>query len=69
MSANKDISKFNGEFTFLQRKLSTMARVLTGIQSSGRPHLGIILGAIVLRLELIRNNRGGERGGAERGSS
>lgn len=35
-----------------------MARVLTGIQSSGRPHLGNILGAIIPAIELsrIKNN-------------
>jgi tryptophanyl-tRNA synthetase len=33
-----------------------MARVLTGIQSSGRPHLGNILGAIVPALSLIKQN-------------
>ncbi|UCS92944.1 tryptophan--tRNA ligase [Echinicola marina] len=31
-----------------------MARVLTGIQSSGRPHLGNILGAIVPAIELTK---------------
>lgn len=34
-----------------------MARVLTGIQSSGRPHLGNILGAIVPAIDLINQNR------------
>ncbi|MHA7128523.1 tryptophan--tRNA ligase [Algoriphagus namhaensis] len=34
-----------------------MARVLTGIQSSGRPHLGNILGAIVPAIELIKANQ------------
>ncbi len=34
-----------------------MARVLTGIQSSGRPHLGNILGAIVPAIELINQNK------------
>ncbi len=33
-----------------------MARVLTGIQSSGRPHLGNILGAIVPAIELAEND-------------
>ena len=33
-----------------------MARVLTGIQSSGRPHLGNILGAIVPAIQLIDQN-------------
>jgi tryptophanyl-tRNA synthetase len=33
-----------------------MARVLTGIQSSGRPHLGNILGAIVPAIQLINQN-------------
>jgi tryptophanyl-tRNA synthetase len=33
-----------------------MARVLTGIQSSGRPHLGNILGAIVPAIKLIEQN-------------
>jgi tryptophanyl-tRNA synthetase len=32
-----------------------MARILTGIQSSGRPHLGNILGAIVPAIELSKN--------------
>ncbi|MEP0710986.1 tryptophan--tRNA ligase [Algoriphagus sp.] len=34
-----------------------MARVLTGIQSSGRPHLGNILGAIVPAINLIKQNK------------
>ncbi len=34
-----------------------MARVLTGIQSSGRPHLGNILGAIIPAIELIKQNK------------
>lgn len=34
-----------------------MARVLTGIQSSGRPHLGNILGAILPAIELIQQNQ------------
>src|SRR5690606_5919612 len=34
-----------------------MARVLTGIQSSGRPHLGNILGAIVPAIGLINQNQ------------
>jgi tryptophanyl-tRNA synthetase len=32
-----------------------MARILTGIQSSGRPHLGNILGAIMPAIELSRD--------------
>lgn len=35
-----------------------MARVLTGIQSSGRPHLGNILGAIVPAIELTKKEKG-----------
>ena len=34
-----------------------MARILTGIQSSGRPHLGNILGAIVPAIELSKDPR------------
>ena len=34
-----------------------MARVLTGIQSSGRPHLGNILGAIIPAIELAENDK------------
>ncbi len=34
-----------------------MARVLTGIQSSGRPHLGNILGAIIPAIELTENDK------------
>lgn len=32
-----------------------MARILTGIQSSGRPHLGNLLGAIIPAIELSEN--------------
>ncbi|MCS6796849.1 MAG: tryptophan--tRNA ligase, partial [Raineya sp.] len=32
-----------------------MARVLTGIQSSGRPHLGNLLGAILPAIEMSKN--------------
>ena len=32
-----------------------MARVLTGIQSTGVPHLGNILGAIIPAIELSKN--------------
>jgi tryptophanyl-tRNA synthetase len=31
-----------------------MARILTGIQSSGRPHLGNLLGAIIPAIELSK---------------
>ncbi len=34
-----------------------MSRVLTGIQSSGKPHLGNILGAIVPAIELSKNEK------------
>lgn len=34
-----------------------MARILTGIQSSGRPHLGNILGAIVPAIELTKKEQ------------
>ena len=34
------------------KKFSKMSRILTGIQSSGRPHLGNILGAIIPAIEL-----------------
>jgi tryptophanyl-tRNA synthetase len=34
-----------------------MARILTGIQSSGRPHLGNILGAIVPAIELTKKDQ------------
>lgn len=32
-----------------------MARILTGIQSSGKPHLGNLLGAIIPAIELSKN--------------
>lgn len=34
-----------------------MARILTGIQSSGRPHLGNLLGAIIPAIELSKNEQ------------
>ena len=33
-----------------------MSRILTGIQSSGVPHLGNILGAVVPAIELSKDN-------------
>ena len=33
-----------------------MARILTGIQSSGKPHLGNLLGAIIPAIELSKNS-------------
>ena len=39
------------------QKIQTMARILTGIQSSGRPHLGNILGAIMPAIELSRDEK------------
>ncbi|MFN3316910.1 MAG: tryptophan--tRNA ligase, partial [Raineya sp.] len=32
-----------------------MARILTGIQSSGRPHLGNLLGAILPAIEMSKD--------------
>ena len=34
-----------------------MARILTGIQSSGRPHLGNLLGAIIPAIELSKSEK------------
>ena len=34
-----------------------MARILTGIQSSGKPHLGNLLGAILPAIELSKDNK------------
>ena len=34
-----------------------MARILTGIQSTGRPHLGNLLGAIIPAIELSKNKK------------
>lgn len=36
-------------------KYSKMARILTGIQSSGKPHLGNLLGAIIPAIELSKD--------------
>ena len=33
-----------------------MSRILTGIQSTGTPHLGNILGAIITAIEKSKNN-------------
>ena len=34
-----------------------MARILTGIQSTGTPHLGNLLGAIIPAIELSKNKK------------
>ncbi len=41
--------------SFYLHKSEVMARILTGIQSSGRPHLGNILGAIIPAIELSKD--------------
>jgi len=41
--------------TNFEKKNRTMARILTGIQSTGTPHLGNILGAILPAIELASN--------------
>jgi tryptophanyl-tRNA synthetase len=41
----------NSQYCFI---CTPMARILTGIQSSGRPHLGNLLGAIIPAIELSR---------------
>jgi len=43
-------------FSIFATKILFMARVLTGIQSSGRPHLGNLLGAIEPAIELTRKD-------------
>lgn len=43
--------------TFICSKFIQMARILTGIQSSGKPHLGNILGAIKPAIELSKDDK------------
>lgn len=40
----------------LQLQSNSMARILTGIQSTGRPHLGNIMGAILPAIQLSKNS-------------
>jgi tryptophanyl-tRNA synthetase len=40
---------------YLYLKFNFMARILTGIQSSGKPHLGNLLGAIIPAIALSKN--------------
>lgn len=42
---------------YLPLQIKVMARILTGIQSSGRPHLGNILGAIKPAVELSKDTK------------
>jgi tryptophanyl-tRNA synthetase len=42
-------------FNFAIRKKSKMSKILTGIQSTGTPHLGNLLGAILPAIELSKN--------------
>jgi len=48
------ILKFGNYLVLLKKIKHLMKRVLTGIQSTGVPHLGNILGAIVPAIELSR---------------
>jgi len=45
----------SGSYFFNLPKILPMARILTGIQSSGKPHLGNILGAIKPAIELSKD--------------
>ncbi len=40
--------------TFVAKNLAIMARILTGVQSTGTPHLGNILGAILPAIEMAK---------------
>ena len=40
---------------FAIQKNNTMAKILTGVQSTGTPHLGNLLGAIIPAIELSKN--------------
>ena len=42
-------------FNFAIRKKLKMSKILTGIQSTGTPHLGNLLGAIIPAIELSNN--------------
>lgn len=41
-------------YCVIAKQITTMARILTGIQSTGKPHLGNILGAIIPAVDLSR---------------
>lgn len=45
------------KFIYFAAKLDQMARVLTGIQSSGKPHLGNLLGAIIPAINLSKQEK------------
>ena len=40
---------------FVHYKTYIMSRILTGVQSTGTPHLGNILGAILPAIEISKN--------------
>lgn len=46
---------FSNSFTFAFLQISGMARILTGIQSTGTPHLGNILGAILPAIQMAQD--------------
>ncbi len=46
---------FSYYITFMPYQILKMARILTGIQSTGVPHLGNILGAIIPAIEMAQN--------------
>jgi tryptophanyl-tRNA synthetase len=49
-----NLQELKQKFQPIFKIINPMARILTGIQSSGRPHLGNILGAILPAIELSR---------------
>ena len=40
----------------MRSRKNTMAKILTGVQSTGTPHLGNLLGAIIPAIQLSNNS-------------
>ena len=54
---NWPIDKVWETFPILAKLKNRMARILTGIQSTGTPHLGNLLGAIIPAIELSKDEK------------
>ena len=55
IKSNNFSPPFSISLNFVYFENKSMARILTGIQSTGTPHLGNILGAIIPAIDMVND--------------
>ena len=54
---NQNLPKRGNKISLQGINFPTMARILTGVQSTGTPHLGNLLGAVLPAIAMTKNNK------------